>query len=1265
MKISATIKVGVIGLAIVAGVSFAKTADATTNCYSNCLPSPTVSISAKPVYIKYKESSVITWSSRNATRCTAIGGINGWAKERPTSGTFNTGSLTSSKSYTITCYNGSRSATKSVRVFVSGNTNDDDDDNDDNDDDDDICLPTVNLTADRTTINAGESVVLKWTSKDAKSCSATWTESKATSGTKTVSPNKTVTYSISCTGEGGKENDSVKIIVKNTEPPVENPSVELSADDSSVPYNGSTTLRWESENATSCTASGGANGWLGSKALDGSFATGDLKSTKTYTITCYGNGKSASDSVTVSVGDKPIELPTVNITADETEISYNTGTILRWTSENATSCYASGGWSGSKNTNGSASTGNLISTKTYKITCTNEDGDATDSVTVSVGNQPPIPSPSVEISAEDDSVPYDGSTTITWESEDATSCYASGAWSGSKGLNGSFPTGSLKSTKTYKITCHNGNKSAEDSVTVYVGNKPPVELPSVELSADDSSVPYNGSTTLRWESENATSCTASGGANGWLGSKALDGSFATGDLKSTKTYTITCYGNGKSASDSVTVSVGDKPETPTRPTARLSITPTTVKRGGHAVLTWYSTNTTSCEASWLPNSSTSGSKTVFPEENTTYTIICTGPGGDVTESAEVSVKDSTTPPQEEIYVEIDADESEISEGESTYINWYSENATSCAASGGTSGWAGYRDTSGSFYTGDLSSTKTYSIRCSNGSRQSSASVTVYVDEDSNNGGDEEPSVSTRSATDIEDDRATLNGFVDSNDGGDVEAWFEWGEDEDMEDTTSRVSYGNTSGTDFDYELDGLDEDTTYYFRAVAENEDGDKVYGSMKSFTTDENGGGGSGDEPNVTTYSAEDVDDESAMLSGYVDTNGEKTRVWFEWGERSGDLYEETDKSSYSSSSRNFDETIYDLEPDTTYYFRAMAENQDGDIDRGNVRSFRTDENGNRFRDNECDYGECAPTAVTTLVTNVGQSSARLNGLGLSSDYSSMSGHFEWGTTPALGFTTVHKGIGSGGSNTFYESLFNLVPNRIYYYRAVVENEYGESEGDILSFKTLSPQVVIDTPVIYRNTTVVTTSSRTGTGRPSLVFLSVSGNDEIIRRGEYVEYAIEYKNVSSEDLRDVVLRVSIPKELEFVEASRGYFSEENSMLVVNIGDLFPQEEGSILITVRVDESAEIGKIVVVTANLAYTIDDTDVQEEVFAYSKNTVELARRVNMGGLAFLFGDGFLPGSLLGWLLLLLLIVLIILALRKAFKRDGENRTVINTADHTEHH
>ena len=150
-------------------------------------------------------------------------------------------------------------------------------------------------------------------------------------------------------------------------------------------------------------------------------------------------------------------------------------------------------------------------------------------------------------------VPYNSSANLTWTSSNASSCYASGDWSGTKSTSGSQSTGSLTYSKTYTITCTGSGGSVSDSVTV---NTDSYSYPTVDIKANGYdgtvTIPYNNSATLNWTSSNANSCYAS---NSWSGSKYTSGSESTGALTYSRTYTITCTGSGGSVSDSVTVSV--------------------------------------------------------------------------------------------------------------------------------------------------------------------------------------------------------------------------------------------------------------------------------------------------------------------------------------------------------------------------------------------------------------------------------------------------------------------------------------------------------------------------------------------------------------------------------------------------------------------------------------------------------------------------------------------------------------------------------------
>jgi 6-phosphogluconolactonase (cycloisomerase 2 family) len=73
----------------------------------------------------------------------------------------------------------------------------------------------------------------------------------------------------------------------------------------------------------------------------------------------------------------------------------------------------------------------------------------------------------------------------------------------------------------------------------------------------------------------------------------------------------------------------------------IGVSPATITLGGNATLTWSSTNATGCTASgaWSGTQATSGTQSVSPAQagTDTYTLACTGAGGNNTESATLTV----------------------------------------------------------------------------------------------------------------------------------------------------------------------------------------------------------------------------------------------------------------------------------------------------------------------------------------------------------------------------------------------------------------------------------------------------------------------------------------------------------------------------------------------------------------------------------------------------------------------------------------------------
>ncbi|MEJ2088952.1 MAG: hypothetical protein P8Y69_10885, partial [Gammaproteobacteria bacterium] len=254
-------------------------------------------------------------------------------------------------------------------------------------------------------------------------------------------------------------------------------------------------------------------------------------------------------------------------------------------------------------------------------------GTASGSVTITVIQ--PLPAPTVNLTAQAASIERGTATTLNWGTTNATSCNASGAWSGNRSVNGSASTGALSTASTFTLTCSGAGGTASDSVSVQVTDPLP-DAPAVSLTVDNAAIDAGASTTLRWSATNATTCTAS---DGWSGSRAVTGSQTVSPSASTS-YTLTCTGDGGSDSATVTVTVNS-----TAPTLSFTASDTVVDPGGSVTLNWSATDVTGCSASggWSGARGASGSELVGPiDASTTFSLSCTGPGGNVIEMLTVS-----------------------------------------------------------------------------------------------------------------------------------------------------------------------------------------------------------------------------------------------------------------------------------------------------------------------------------------------------------------------------------------------------------------------------------------------------------------------------------------------------------------------------------------------------------------------------------------------------------------------------------------------------
>ena len=336
------------------------------------------SFTASSTSITRGSSTTLRWSSSNASRATIS--WPGGSSNVSVAGTKSV-SPTSTTTYRLTVTNTSgQSTSRTISISVRAPTP--------------APAPTINsFTASPSTINAGESTTLKWSTSNADRATISWPgghskEHYETLGSKTVSPTQTTTYRLTITDVNGRTTTSSVTIVVRTPRPAALPKITLFITSySSIDRGGSTSLRWASSNASRARLS-----WPGGSLNVSTAGTRTVSptSTTTYRLTVTSaSGQSATDTVTVRVR---VSAPKItSFTASPSTIDRGGSTTLRWTSEHATRAIILLP-DGSRDVSASgALTVRPNRTTTYHITVSNADGQITTKFFTVIVREPALP----------------------------------------------------------------------------------------------------------------------------------------------------------------------------------------------------------------------------------------------------------------------------------------------------------------------------------------------------------------------------------------------------------------------------------------------------------------------------------------------------------------------------------------------------------------------------------------------------------------------------------------------------------------------------------------------------------------------------------------------------------------------------------------------------------------------------------------------------------------------------------------------------------
>lgn len=435
-------------------------------------------------------------------------------------------------------------------------------------------------------------------------------------------------------------------------------------------------------------------------------------------------------------------------------------------------------------------------------------------------------------------------------------------------------------------------------------------------------------------------------------------------------------------------------------------------------------------------------------------------------------------------------------------------------------------------------------------------LNFYTSNQGGGGNGQAPYATTNYATNVSNGSATLRGSVNPNNSY-TSAWFEYGTTQSFGNTTPTqgVSSGNYS-IDYSYTISGLLANTTYYFRAVANNSYG-TVYGATQNFVADNSGGGGYSNLPFVSTLATSLISGNVITLNGSVNPNGNGVYTWFEYGVSFSSLNFST-PNIYTGSGNfnlNFNQTVSNLISGSTYYYRAAANRGSGTpIVYGQILSFTV---------SGINISTQAPIVATKSATFVMQNSATLNA-DVNPNGSSATAWFEYGINFALGTKTTSLAFGSvSGTLGRAESLFGLSLNTSYYYRVVAQNSFGVTYGLVNTFKTLSDGTIVIPPPITIVPSIITAN------KTACISLAAELDDKDVIPGKEFIYTATYKNDCDYAITNVSLKVVLPKEVSFISTDSPLFRGNSNDIIANIGRVDAGATNSVIIKGIVNEGAK------------------------------------------------------------------------------------------------
>ena len=478
--------------------------------------------------------------------------------------------------------------------------------------------PSGSITANPREIAEGECASLSWSTGDATTQFVHPEVGDVPgSGSRTVCPTRTTTYRLNAAGRGGVLDPppAVTILVR----PSQTPAGSLVAFPDPIASGQCSTLTWTTSRSTSQSIDQG----IGPVAASGSRSVCPAADT-TYTLSASGPGGrlSPSPAVAITVGDPP---PSGSLEADPPSIDAGGCSSLIWSITDATGIALDQGI-GSVAASGSRSVCPAVTTA-YTLTAAGRGGTLSPPLqaTVSVAA---VTAPTGSLAAEPPTIFRGECSRLRWSTTGAANRSIDqgiGAV-GASGVRSVCPA--VTTTYTLLASGPGGSLSPEPTVTIQVA----VPTPTGGISADPLEIDSGQCSTLRWNTNDATSVSLDPG----IGSVDATGSRQVCP-SATTTYTLTATGSGGSLSPPPAVIVAVR-RPAQEPMGSLTASVENIRPRECTTLVWTTTDAASQSISpGIGVVESAGSRQVCPSATTTYTLSASGPGGSLDPEPTVTI----------------------------------------------------------------------------------------------------------------------------------------------------------------------------------------------------------------------------------------------------------------------------------------------------------------------------------------------------------------------------------------------------------------------------------------------------------------------------------------------------------------------------------------------------------------------------------------------------------------------------------------------------